>query len=55
LLIAPHTALELVRRLEARAWVRIVRESTDQRRRLLALTSTSEALLEQLSEFMCGS
>ncbi len=50
LLIAPQTALELVNRLESAGLVRIVRDRADRRRRLLALTPVSEALLAQLSE-----
>lgn len=49
LLIAPHTALELVRRLEDAGHLRIESDPADRRRRLLALTQKSERILARLS------
>jgi len=49
LLIAPHTGLELVRRLEAAGYVRIVSDPADRRRRLLLLTADANRVLARLS------
>ena len=48
LLVAPHTALELVRRLEAADYLTVVSDPFDRRRRLLTLTPTSERVLARL-------
>jgi DNA-binding MarR family transcriptional regulator len=48
LLIAPHTALELIRRLEAARYLTVVADPSDRRRRLLTLTPTSERILARL-------
>ena len=49
LLIAPHSAAELVARLEAAQLVTKTNDSTDRRRVLLRLTPASEAALARLT------
>ena len=49
LLVAPHTAAELVARLEAGDLVDKVADPDDRRRALLPLTARSEAMLSELT------
>jgi len=50
LLIAPHSAAELVKRLEHAGYATVSTDSNDRRRHVLALTEKAEAVLEVLSD-----
>jgi len=49
LLIAPHSAAELVKRLEEAGYAAVSTDANDRRRHVLALTGKAEAVLETLS------
>ena len=49
MMILPHSALELARRLESGGYVRIVTDLADRRRRLLTITPSADKILEKLS------
>jgi len=50
LLIAPHSAAELVNRLAEAGYAAVSTDSHDRRRHILALTAKAEAVLEALSD-----
>jgi DNA-binding MarR family transcriptional regulator len=49
MLVAPHTALELVNRLRAAGYVEVLIDPADRRRRILSLTHEAELILARLS------
>jgi DNA-binding MarR family transcriptional regulator len=49
LMVAPHTAGELGKRLERAGYVTVTSDAADRRRRVLRLTSKADAVLDRLS------